>query len=236
MTVRLGRLPANPAALARQPEHKLGAMPVPMVLDRRSVSFTPGLYHNDTIGDCTVVSIANMIGACAALNGYQAYIDGDKVLQFFADAAGNPPDLAAVDGLVYLDVVNRQAQIGFDTGHDRIFGLPGTVGLTRMELAAGMNELGAIGIGVLLKAKDMATVQQNMASSAPLPLDAGMDDGAVIGGHAEILWDYTGLLDDDLVRTGTWGYWQTVTWRWVSARIEEAHGLRFPQLAAAPAA
>ena len=73
--MRYGRLPFVPADLAAAPVHTFGAGLAPTVLDRRSVKFTPGLYKNDIYSDCTVVSVANMILARAALNGFQAYID-----------------------------------------------------------------------------------------------------------------------------------------------------------------
>ena len=222
--MRFGRLSPNKTELASAHAHTFGVRLAQPVLNRQSVAFTPGLYRNDTLGDCTVVSIANMINAKSALNGYQTYIDSDKVVEFFKEAAGNPPDLTTVDGLVYLDVINRQAQLGFDTGHDRLYGLPGTVGLSRNELALGMEAFGSVGLGVTLRDRDVQT------TSSYSTLDAGPSDGNVIGGHAIIGWDYTGLGDTDIVRIGTWGYWQMVTWRWIDARLEEAHATNWPQL------
>jgi hypothetical protein len=58
----------------------------------------------------------------------------------------------------------------------------------------------------------------------------GRDDGAVVGGHALIAWDYTSLADNGVVRLGTWGEWQPATWAWVSARLNEAHGVVWRQL------
>lgn len=56
---------------------------------------------------------------------------------------------------------------------------------------------------------------------------------AVVGGHATISLDYTDLADDDTVRIATWATWKPATWRWVRARLEEAHGLIWRSLAPA---
>ena len=225
--MRFGRLPHILENLAAAPVHTFGAKLAPAVLDRHAVKFTPGLYNNDIYSDCTVVSVANMILARSTLNGFTTYIDPTKVLQFFADMAGNPSDLLAVNGLVYLDVMNRVATHGFDTGHDVFYSFSGTVGITRLELASAMDQFGGVGLGVVLRTRDMIDIGQDVK-------DATSDDGAVEGGHAAFGWDYTGLHDDDVVRIGTWGLWQKVTWRWIEARIEEAHGAKWPQLQAAP--
>lgn len=193
------------------------------MLDRSAIDFTPGLYQNDIYPDCTVVSIANMASARAAVNGYALYVDPTEVIDFFLAAAGDPSDPTKIDGLVYLDVINRQAAKGFFTGHDTLFGLPGTVGLTVPEIAAATNTLGSAGLGVVLFERDMDTFESGI-------WDVGTNDGAMVGRHALITWDYTGLKDTDLVRLGTWGTWKHATWRWVKARIDEAHGTRWPQL------
>ena len=55
--------------------------------------------------------------------------------------------------------------------------------------------------------------------------DAGLDDGAIVGGHCIVAWDYAGLADDATVRVATWGQWQPATWRWLAARLDEAYAL-----------
>jgi hypothetical protein len=86
-----------------------------------------------------------------------------------------------------------------------------------------MAQFGAGYWGVTLRERDMERdVLWDVAD--------GRDDGAVVGGHCLISWDYTGLADDALVRLGTWGDWQMATWEWVRARLDEAHGLVWRQL------
>jgi hypothetical protein len=221
--MRLGRLPHNAEALAAAPAHVFGASVPPPMMDRSAVPFAPGLDGNDEFSDCTCVSLANMIRARAALNGFQAYVDPAQVVDFFAACAGNPPDLAAVDGLIYLDVVNRQATTGFATGHDTLFGIPGTVGIDRTSIAVAMDRLGSVGLGVTLHQRDMLAFQSGAVWDTE---DAA---GDVVGGHAVVAWDYTGLGDTDTVRIATWGVLISARWRWVEASIDEAHALAYPQ-------
>ena len=65
------------------------------------------------------------------------------------------------------------------------------------------------------------------------PASAGDPTPGSWGGHCPIIWDYTGTADTDLVRLGTWGYWQKATWRWIRQRTQEAHAIAWRQLDAA---
>jgi hypothetical protein len=196
-----------------------------VTLDRAGVDFTPALYQNDTLPDCTAVALANAARGVAALNGYELTVDPACVPAFYAGCVGNPPDLAATDGAVMLDVLRIQAAQGFDIGTQRLAGLSGTLDVaSRSALALGIARLGVGYWGVTLRERDM--------QRAPVwDVQAGRDDGDIVGGHAVIAWDYSGLCDDDTVRLGTWGGWQPATWAWVAARLDEAFGIVWRQLA-----
>ena len=223
--MRFGRLPHDPVALAAAHKHVLGVSLPQTVLDRGAIPFQPGLDGNDIYGDCTCVSIANAIRARAVLNGFQANVSSTAAVTFFATCAGHPSDLVAVDGLVYLDVINRQASEGFPTGFDTLFGIPGTVDPSRASLADAIGRFGSVGVGVTLHQSDLAAFQAG----------AVWDDGSgdVAGGHVMLAWDYTGLGDTDTVRVATWGRLIRVTWRWLERAADEAHALDFPQETAA---
>lgn len=226
---RLGRLPHDAAALAQASAHRFGAVPPPAALDRSAVPFTPLLGQNDLYTNCTVVSIENMIEAQSALRGFTTYIDPVKALAFFADCAGNPPDLTTVDGLVYLDVMNRVASVGFDTGHDVLMGIPGTVGTDRTSIASAMATLGGVGLGVMLREAD----EEDWAAGRSIDAKPDADRGAVVGGHALFGWDYLGLGDDEPLRAVWWGKLVNTSWRWLQQAIDEAHAARWPQLVVA---
>ncbi|WP_428485924.1 hypothetical protein [Rhodopila sp.] len=222
--MRLGRLPHDPAALAAAPRHRFGAVPPPAVLDRSALAFTPGLYSNDTLPDCTAVALANAARGVAELQGYDLVVEADRVPRFYAWCIGNPPNLAATDGANMLDVLTLQQSYGFFIGPQLLVGRFGSIDVaSRSALAAGLARLGPGYWGVTLRERDM--------QRAPIwDVRPGRDDGAVVGGHALIAWDYTGLADEATVRLGTWGGWQPATWSWIAARLEEAHGVVWRQL------
>lgn len=222
--MRLGRRSANTVALAQSPMHRFGAVPPPAVLDRTLADFGPLMFDNDRYGDCTAVALANCARGVAFLNGFDLVVDPDKPLAFFADCVGNPPDLAATDGAVALQVLQRQARFGFDVGPQMLVGNYGTIALSRSALALAMNRLGPIYLGVTLREREMDT-------TGVWDVQPGRDDGPVVGGHMIPAWSYAGLADDAEVQIGTWARWQAVTWAWLAARLDEAHGLCWRQLA-----
>ncbi|WP_428486005.1 hypothetical protein [Rhodopila sp.] len=222
--MRLGRRPHDKLALARAPSHRFGIAPPPPVLDRGDVAFMPELYSNDIIPDCTAAALANAARGIAALNGFGLVVDQACVPAFYGACAGHPPDLAATDGVVMLDVLQRQASLGFDIGTQCLFGLFGTLDVrSRSALAHGIARLGAGYWGVTL-------LERDMQRAAVWDVQDGRDDGEIAGGHAVIAWDYTSLSDDGTVRLGTWGCWQRATWAWIAARLDEAHGVCWRQL------
>jgi hypothetical protein len=221
---RLGRIAHDPVAVARVPSHRFGAVPPPPRLDRGAVTFQPGLYANDRLPDCTAVALANAARGIAALNGFDLVLQPARVPAFYGACLGNPPDLAATDGAVMLDVLARQAARGFDIGPQVLHGLYATLKTSsRSALASGMARLGVGYWGVILRERDME-------GAALWDVQDGRDDGDVVGGHAVIAWDYTGLGGSDIVRLGTWGAWQKASWAWVAVRLEEAYSVAWRQL------
>jgi hypothetical protein len=220
----LGRIRHDPMALARAPSHRFATVSPPLRLDRHAIAFAPELYANDVLPDCTAASLANAARGVAALNGYDLVVDPSCVPAFYSVCIGNPVNLAATDGAVMLDVLARQAAQGFDIGPQTLHGLHGTIDSQgRSALAHGMARLGVGYWGVILRERDMER-------AALWDIRDDRDDGDIVGGHAVIAWDYSGLADDATVRLGTWGSWQPATWAWVSARLEEAYCIVWRQL------
>ena len=233
---RLGRLRHDPEALAAAPQladHSFAAIaPAPM-MDRQAVPFQPRMFSNDILPVCTCAALANAALAVSALNGFQTLIVDAAVPAFYAACLGMPgasnTELAETDGAVAMDVLRRQAVAGFDAGQEtRLVALFGTVPLDRTRLAVTIARLGVGYWGVRLHARDMDTV----GSAEPWDADR-RDPGRFEGGHMLNAWDYTGLADTSLVRLATWGGFKAATWRWVEARLDEAYGLIWRQLARA---
>ncbi len=221
---RLGRIRHDPVALARVPSHRFGAVPPPLALDRAATAFEPGLYQNDILPDCTAVALANAARGVAALNGFDLVLEQTSVPAFYGACVGNPANLAASGGAVMLDVLARQATLGFDIGPQTLHGLYATIDAhSRSALACGMARLGVGYWGVTLRERDMER-------ALVWDVQARRDDGDVVGGHAVIAWDYDGLGDGDRLRIGTWGAWQPATWAWVASRLDEAYGIVWRQL------
>ena len=226
---RLGRLPHDDAAIARAPQHTMKAgAPVPPVLNRSHIPYAPGLYHNDTLGNCTAAGLANAALAFAlARSGFAPVIEPDKVVDFYALCVGNPPDLVAAEGCVELDVLTRASTDGVDFGQQVPLGL--TYGVAdpkdRSEIAHITLTYGSAYIGITLTERDMDTIAAGGSWD-----DDGSDASPPAGGHCLLVWDYLGLKDTDPVRLATWGQLQTATWRWLGRRLVEAYAISWPQL------
>jgi hypothetical protein len=225
--VKLGRKQADISRLAAAPVlRRYGLAPPPPVVDRSAIAFTPELYQNDTLPDCTAVTLANCAQAASwVLTGTAQWIATGSVPAFYADSIGKPgattTELMATDGAEILDVLAYQASSGFDCGQQApLVAHFGTIDASdRMGIAAAVAHLGCCEIGIRLYERDMDTFGVD-------PWDAdGSDPGALVGLHATFIWSYAGLGDEALVQIGTWGNWQPASWRWVVARTDEAHGL-----------
>ena len=234
MNFSLGRLPHSPEQLARG----LMAAPPPLPylpqLDRSAIDYQPGLFGNDELPDCTTVGIANSATASGLLRSAPPVIIDGKPQRLYADVIGQPDAsdavLAATDGAVVMDVLNHVATLGFDAGQQvPLVPIPRTIHNARQAIA-GVTCAETLGVGYLgirLYQRDMDTVGQG-------PWTAAVNDsGPFVGGHLLLSWDYTGRGNDALVRFATWGMLQPGTWAWLMERLDESHGLEWPQLKAA---
>jgi hypothetical protein len=211
------------------PRHTFGAFAplAPPSLDRSAVLFTPQMYENDTLPDCTAVAYANAARAVAALNHYNLAVDPPTVPAFYGAVLGHPPDLAATDGAAMLDVLDYQDAHGMDIGPQRLSAHFGAVDAkNRHALAASLDRFGPGYWGVVLRERDLDTAGLGQWTIS-------RDDGEIVDRHAVMAWDYTGLGNADTVRLGTWGGWIPASWGWVLLRIEEAYSLFWRQLATA---
>ena len=220
---RTGRLPHDPVAVAAAPQHTFGAVLPPEKLDRTLVDFLPGMFDNDRYSDCTSVALYNHARGVEWLEAQaELAVSRDAPLSFFAECAGDPPNLLAINGLVALDVLTRACRDGIPAAGQFLIPQFGVVRPTRAALARAMARLGGLYVGVTLHDRELQGTRR---------WDTQGDPGAVDGGHMVNLWAYDGLADDDNVWIGTWGYWQAVTWPWLESRTNEAYGLVWRQLA-----
>ena len=221
-----GRLPHDPGRLAAAPAlRNYGLAPAPLTVDRSAIDFTPELFKNDTLPDCTAVTLANCVQAASlVLTGAKEVIDPVKVPAFYGASIGKPnattDELAVTEGAQILDVLAYQSRAGFDAGQQAaLVANFGVIDPTTTAIASAVAHLGHCYIGIRLYERDMATF-----GVGPWD-DDGSDPGALVGLHATFVWSYAKLGDDGLVQIGTWGNWQPATWRWVATHTDEAHGL-----------
>jgi hypothetical protein len=190
-------------------------------LDRAAIKYQPAMCGNDQYPSCTVAALINAAVATEALQQAALAFDEQAWVPFYARLAGcepTPTAIAATDGLAILDVLRAQGTVGFDIGAVApLTGDFGTVPLVRADLARCMAGLGFVYAGV-----DLA--QSDLIDTGPGEVwDVATPDSSL--GHALLLWDYTGLDDDDHVGLVSWGGFIESTWLGIECRLREAYGL-----------
>lgn len=192
-----------------------------MLLDRSLIPFTPGLGENDILNDCTLVALVNSVRAASWVqNGCDLAIDWNAIVAEFAELGNVAPTLTAeqtVPGLFPQDVLNYAMSHGIQAGVQSPLVLRSAqrVLLAPAALCDAMRP-GAAYVEIALTAADMGPGLMD----GPLP-------GPVVGLHQIILWDCTGLGPTDTVQIGTWGRWQSATWRGLQARAQGAWKLKW---------
>ena len=203
-------------------------MPAPARLNRAGSGLRPGLYGNDALGDCTCAGLANAVRAQAVLAGFDVDISDEAVLRLYADSCGYRNGDPTTDlGGVETDVLGWQLAHGFDAG--------GEVPLVGEWATIDAGDLNAIRNACAVVGCVYLGVQLALADQEPIVWDTatvGEQTPGSWGGHCLLLWDYQGVLPDDLVTLITWGRKQKATWRWLASRMDEAHAVFWRQLLA----
>ncbi|OUI98367.1 hypothetical protein [Acetobacter cibinongensis] len=204
---------------------RMMARKAPARLVRDHIDPAPLMLANDQIGDCTSVGIANHLRATASLAGYQIDVSTGNAVRFYSESTGYTPVNAESDqGGVEVDVLGIAGRDGYHLDHGTYYPLWGTVDpQDRNALALVVAGMGCAYLGVQLAAADQAPGVWDTDRT-------GDNTPGSWGGHCLLLWDYTGLGDNDLVTLLTWGTQQKATWRWLHSRIMEAHGIIWPQM------
>jgi hypothetical protein len=226
-TVRLGRRPHDPARLSTVRPHRMSATaPPPASLLRPDIAWTPTLADNNTLPTCTVAGLMNAARMWALTHGrFDLTNDDGALLAFYASLAGcadNTAAIAATDGLVLLDVLDRAETSGFDCGEQAPL-VPEFTAIDVTSPAAIRDAIythGAAYLGVTLHEADM---------SGPWTTPVA-DAGGMVGGHCIVAWRY----DAANVGLATWGMTIEADWGWLAGRLDEAFALSWPQLDRAP--
>lgn len=233
MSFCLGRKPAivRPHQPRLDHHHLMQDRVAPTKLIRGHIDPSPVLADNDEIGDCTAVGLANSIRCLSALNGFSTDTPTPSVIQFYEDSTGyNPSNPSSDQGGVEADILAFAGRNGYALPEQTLYPLWGTIdpgNFNSIRLAAA--SLGSVYLGVNLAIADQALIGSTWDTDTRL--DEGDPTAGSWGGHCLVLWDYDGCDDADTVTLLTWGQKQKATWRWLRSRLEEAHGVLWPQLA-----
>ena len=219
---RLGRLPHNPDRLAAQTHLRLGARRPADRVSRDGLR-APYLGRNDVFGNCTWVAQVNAaLRFSEVCGGTDLAVTDDEILTPFKAMAGLPADatdaqIAAVDGLVMLDVMEWQQARGFWVhGKCLTADFRAIAVQDRYSIASAIERFGQVNVGLDLP----LAYQTDKVWDTSLP---GDHTSGGWGGHDDVFDTYTGLGDTDEVRMLTWGREQWATWRGVEAVLMEAY-------------
>ena len=215
--MRLGRKPHDPARIASIASHRRAFATPPATLPRTDIVWHPSLVQNDVLPTCSIAGLMNS----ARMWGLESHFDLVSVeanlLAFYASLAGcadTEAAMAATDGLVLLDVLQRAHDSGFDCGEQA----PLVPQFAVIELgAAALKDAiyvnGSAYIGVMLYEADVEPGAKWMGGTAKA--------GAKVGGHCVVPWNYT----PDSYGIATWGGTTQADPEWLASRIEEAYAL-----------
>jgi hypothetical protein len=228
--LKLGRLPNVPT----KPRLRLGSFidhqelgaPQPSVNWYSSVPAWP-MYANDSIGDCTIAEVGHQIGSSstyATVTGRELLFSDTEIISMYSAVTGYVPGDESTDqGAVIQDVLAYWRKTGL-AGH-KIDAFAEVDVSNRAEILQAVAAFGSLDLGHTVTQGDMD------AFTAGEPWDTA-GDPAVLGGHSTELVGY----DATYGYLVTWGQVQRFTWRWWSARVDEAWLAILPEWIAASGA
>jgi hypothetical protein len=191
---------------------------LPPLQDRiaRPPAFTPQLFGNDHLGDCTCAAVANytLLAAAKASRPVPQISDQDVIARYSKVAGYVPGNPATDQGAVELDVLN-------DWRHDPLAGVTlvafAAIDTADTELLRYAIQLfGAAYVGLALPTSAQGQVGGLWDTAA------GMQPGSW-GGHAVILTDADWTLGTHELACATWGAEQRMTEAFWRACGDEAY-------------
>lgn len=226
--VALGRRPHDAARVAAVQPHRMSAeAPAPPDLPRAGLVWVPTLCENLTLPTCIVAALTNSARVWALLKGFDLPVAEPSLLAFYAATCPCTDSMAAIaatDGLIFLDALERAASQGFDIGLQ--------APLVPEFRAIDISDAGAIRDAIYAAGSALVGVTLRQADVQPgAAWRGGLDGaGAEAGGHAICGWRY-GRADFGLA---TWGDTEEADDAWLLSRISEAYAVRWTMGVAAP--
>jgi hypothetical protein len=212
--MRLGRLQHDPARVAAVPRHVMGSSLVPETV-LPPPGFKPLLVKNDVLTTCTIAGLVNCARVWTLKRfRYDPVVDEDLLLEFFCQVAGVPvTDIAGVDGLVMLDVLEAAQRIGFRINSQNVL-VPEFRAIEVTDLGAvkdSIAETGSCYAGFDLRQADLS-IDGTWDADTSSPID---------GGHCA---PPVGCSPQGFTEA-TWGIEKPATDAWMLSRLEEAYSV-----------
>ena len=218
-TFRTGRLPHDPARVAAVTPHVMALEKTPTSVPHANIIWTPTLARNDVLPTCSVAGLMNSARMWALANGYDLVNTEAALLSFYAALAGcaeTEAAMAATDGLVLLDALEKARDAGFTCGEQTpIVPLFSSIPLSGAALKDAIWSYGSAYVGVMLYEADVESGAKWVGGVAKA--------GAKVGGHCVAPWNFT----PDSYGIATWGGTTEADPEWLMSRIEEAYSLRW---------
>ena len=220
---KLGRIPHDPAMLARLPQaglHLDAVLPdAPPVVDwsRDVAPQAWGMCLNDAIGDCTCAAVAHAIVAWSAITSsfqakpYWTPSDADVLALYRAVSGYVPGQLETDQGARCADVLALWQRQGVECAGtlDKLAAYATIDPRNHAHLRAAVWSFGCVYAGVMLHQAQMTEAVWSDLSSQ------------VRGGHCVLLVG----ADDTGPLCVTWGELRRMTWAWWDAATDEAYAL-----------
>ncbi|CAN5950502.1 unnamed protein product [Sphagnum jensenii] len=195
----------------------------------RPPGFLPEMNDNNIYSNCVIVSLANSRRLQSWRNNNTDWVTKKEVIvNTFASFAGienTPTALSACPGLGMLEVVEKAKVNGIDFGNQTVE-VPsvGELAVTdRISMSRAVYFGGWWG-GIELTEADTEAFETFLPTGANL---SGFPSGITVERHAIILSDINGLCDNDLVTIATWDRFISVTWEWLTSRLDMAYFLEW---------
>lgn len=168
------------------------------------------LFANDRLGDCTCASAGNVVGLWTALEGTEAAISDQQVIDLYNRVNGGRDQ-----GALCLEVLNTWRAVGLADEAPIAYASiePGNSDhiKTAVDLFAGVY------IGLVLP----ASAQSQVGSTWEFVADSSRNQPGSWGGHCVNIVGY----DDQGLTCVTWGTVQKMTWNFWQTYCDEAYAL-----------
>lgn len=215
MNLKLGCNLRGMRSLLRLVTYLAGLPAAPASWDWEKYAGARRMHLNDTLGDCVVVAVVNLIQTWTGCDAKRALYIADSVIEMVYDKL-SPND----EGLVIREFLDYMRTTGI-SGHK----IAAHVDVTPSHIESVQQciyRLGGIDVGWNVYSVDMDDFRANI----PFGTKKHRSKGSLEGGHSTASSRYTASKKYKmLIGIDTWATCIDCTWDWWCDRLMEAHGV-----------